>query len=260
MRFTEISLEVAYSPPIAPSELSNTSSTVACPTGLRPLEPEKITSVSDSPRRRLAALSPITQRIASITLDLPQPLGPTMPVRLVGKCRTVGSTNDLKPASLMVVRRMGQLVGLRMATTCRGECGTVPAGRATRNVAVISTMQGKSLIMIFVWSSDTVRRLGFDRQRVDAAAHQLVQCRVHHTMPFDGALARERCADDAHAEVPAALACVADVQMALVDHFQGLRLQRCGQLRADVFDRSRTHGSVLRNGRTLTSRYTPATT
>jgi hypothetical protein len=42
--------------------LSKISSTVACETGLRALEPEKITSVSESPRRRLAELSPMTQR------------------------------------------------------------------------------------------------------------------------------------------------------------------------------------------------------
>ena len=39
-------------------------------------------------------------------LDLPQPFGPTMPVMLVGKWNTVGSTKDLKPDSLMVERRM----------------------------------------------------------------------------------------------------------------------------------------------------------
>src|SRR5262245_58155824 len=89
-----------------PSELSNRSSTIALPTGLRPDEPEKITSVSASPRRRLAALSPMTQRIASMMFDLPQPFGPTMPDMLVGKCSVVGSTNDLNPASLIVVKRM----------------------------------------------------------------------------------------------------------------------------------------------------------
>ncbi len=55
---------------------------------------------------RLAELSPITQRTASMMLDLPQPLGPTTPVMLVGRCRVVGSTKDLKPDSLMVERRM----------------------------------------------------------------------------------------------------------------------------------------------------------
>src|SRR6185312_7429280 len=91
---------------MSPSELSNRSSTIALPTGLRPDDPEKITSVSESPRRRLAALSPMTQRIASMMLDLPQPFGPTMPDMLVGRCRVVGSTKDLNPASLIVVKRM----------------------------------------------------------------------------------------------------------------------------------------------------------
>jgi hypothetical protein len=89
-----------------PSELSKISSTTACPTGLRALDPEKITSVSESPRRRLAALSPMTQRTASMMLDLPQPLGPTTADMLVGRCKVVGSTKDLNPASLIVVRRM----------------------------------------------------------------------------------------------------------------------------------------------------------
>src|SRR5690606_25231562 len=87
-------------------ELSNTSSTSAWPTGLRTLDPEKITSVSESPRKRLAALSPMTQRIASMMFDLPQPFGPTIADMLVGSCSEVGSTNDLKPASLIVVNRM----------------------------------------------------------------------------------------------------------------------------------------------------------
>src|SRR5690554_2178859 len=73
----------------------------ACPTGFRALEPLKMTSVMDSPRRYLAELSPITQRTASMMFDLPQPLGPTTAVMLDGNGTVVGSTNDLKPASLM---------------------------------------------------------------------------------------------------------------------------------------------------------------
>src|SRR6185312_14373157 len=101
--------------------------------GLRPDEPEKITSVSASPRRRLAALSPMTQRIASMMLDLPQPLGPTMPVRLVGRCSVVGSTKDLKPASLMVVRRMSQGLIEDRAPLADAECGTLPRPAPGRN-------------------------------------------------------------------------------------------------------------------------------
>ena len=66
-------------------------------------EPEKITSSMESPRRFLADDSPITQRIASIILDFPQPLGPIIPVRLLGNESEVGSTNVLKPASLILV-------------------------------------------------------------------------------------------------------------------------------------------------------------
>jgi hypothetical protein len=39
-------------------------------------------------------------------LDLPQPLGPTIAVISPGNEIDVGSTNDLKPASLIRLRRM----------------------------------------------------------------------------------------------------------------------------------------------------------
>src|SRR5690349_15360575 len=107
-----------------PSELSKISSTWAWLTGLREDEPEKITSVSESPRRRLAELSPITQRTASMMFDLPQPLGPTTPVMLVGRCSTVGSTKDLKPDSLIVERRIRR--------------GSQAAGRAGRHRRVFT--------------------------------------------------------------------------------------------------------------------------
>ena len=71
------------------------------------MEPLKMTSVMFSPRRWRAELSPSTQRTASITLDLPQPLGPTTAVMSAENSMRVGSTNDLKPASLINFRRMG---------------------------------------------------------------------------------------------------------------------------------------------------------
>ena len=101
------------------SELSKISSTVAWLTGLRAAEPEKITSVSESPRRRLAELSPITQRTASMMFDLPQPFGPTTPVMLVGRCKVVGSTKDLNPDSLIVDRRMRRFNPRRCRGTAR---------------------------------------------------------------------------------------------------------------------------------------------
>src|SRR5690625_1496252 len=78
----------------------------AWPTGLRPPDPLKITSVMDSPRRCLAEDSPMTQRTASMMFDFPQPFGPTTALMLPGKWTVVGSTNDLKPASLMLFKRI----------------------------------------------------------------------------------------------------------------------------------------------------------
>src|SRR5690606_10973135 len=124
------------------SLLSKTSSTVACETGLRAVEPEKITSVSESPRSRLAELSPITQRTASMMFDLPQPLGPTTPVMLVGRCSVVGSTKDLNPESLIVDRRMRR--SLASAAHGRGRGGgrlreieeeSGPGSRIRRSIA-----------------------------------------------------------------------------------------------------------------------------
>src|SRR5210317_1179481 len=105
-RRIEISAYLAYCPSRVVSVLSNSNSTDAAPTGLRELDPLKITSVIESPLRRLAELSPITHRTASITFDLPHPLGPTTPTRLLGNVIVVGSTKDLKPASLILLKRM----------------------------------------------------------------------------------------------------------------------------------------------------------
>src|SRR6188768_662196 len=88
-----------------PSELSNTSSTEARPTGFLSEEPLKITSCMCSPRSCFADDSPSTQRTASITFDLPQPLGPTTPTSWPGTAMEVGSTKDLKPESLTEVSR-----------------------------------------------------------------------------------------------------------------------------------------------------------
>src|SRR5262245_7223310 len=61
--------------------------------------PEKMTSSIPEARMLLCELSPITQRRASSRLDLPQPLGPTTPVRPSSISISAGSTNDLNPVS-----------------------------------------------------------------------------------------------------------------------------------------------------------------
>ena len=83
-RFTESSAYCDHWPAARPSELSNTSSTLARASGLRVPPPLKMTSCIESPRRADARDSPSTQRTASMTLDLPQPLGPTMPTSWPG--------------------------------------------------------------------------------------------------------------------------------------------------------------------------------
>src|SRR5438552_8139010 len=62
------------------------------------LDPAKITSSMSAARRDLCEVSPITQRSASTRFDLPQPFGPTTPVRPGSIRKSVGSTKDLKPS------------------------------------------------------------------------------------------------------------------------------------------------------------------
>src|SRR5687767_3551869 len=65
-----------------------------------------MTSAISPPRRALADCSPSTQRIASETLDLPHPLGPTMAVTPGWKFRVVLSAKDLKPSMVKLFRYM----------------------------------------------------------------------------------------------------------------------------------------------------------
>src|SRR6201746_2816240 len=60
-------------------------------------EPAKITASMSAARSDLCEVSPIAQRKASTRFDLPQPFGPTTPVRPGSIMKSVGSTNDLKP-------------------------------------------------------------------------------------------------------------------------------------------------------------------
>src|SRR5262249_811411 len=83
--------------------------TSAMPIGLRASVPLKITSAISSPRSALADCSPKTQRTASETLDLPQPLGPTMAVTPGRKLRAVLSAKALKPKTVKFFRYMTEL-------------------------------------------------------------------------------------------------------------------------------------------------------
>ena len=59
--------------------------------------PEKIISSAFCPRKWRTLDSPKTQRIASVILLLPLPLGPTIPVMPGEKDTTVLSAKDLNP-------------------------------------------------------------------------------------------------------------------------------------------------------------------
>ena len=56
------------------------------------------------PRSVLAPCSPMTQASASTTLDLPDPLGPTMQVTPGSNAKVVGCAKDLKPLSVRLFR------------------------------------------------------------------------------------------------------------------------------------------------------------
>src|SRR3954468_11755358 len=95
----------------APSELSIVSTTSARPSGGRPEVPAKMTSSILPPRRLLALASPITQASASTTLDLPEPLGPTMQVMPGSSCSVVADAKDLNPLRVRLFRYKVRLLG-----------------------------------------------------------------------------------------------------------------------------------------------------
>src|SRR5262245_51826228 len=80
------------------SELSRNSITSALLRAGRLLVPLKMTSSMPAARNDLCEVSPMTQRSASTRLDLPQPFGPTTPVRPCSIWKSVGSTKDLNPS------------------------------------------------------------------------------------------------------------------------------------------------------------------
>src|SRR5690349_21414223 len=78
--------------------------TSARPRGARPAVPAKMTSSILPPRSDLAPCSPMTQARASTTLDLPEPLGPTMQVIPGSSWRVVAEANDLNPLRVRLLR------------------------------------------------------------------------------------------------------------------------------------------------------------
>src|SRR5262245_21757836 len=80
------------------------SVTSARASGARPAVPAKITSSILPPRRALAPCSPRPQAIASTTLDLPEPFGPTTQVIPGSSFSVVADAKDLKPLTVRLLR------------------------------------------------------------------------------------------------------------------------------------------------------------
>src|ERR1051325_7694566 len=80
------------------------SVTSARPSGARPVVPAKMTSSILPPRSALAPCSPSTQAIASTTLDLPEPFGPTTQVIPGSSFNVVAEAKDLKPFTVRLLR------------------------------------------------------------------------------------------------------------------------------------------------------------
>src|SRR5262245_56068864 len=100
----------------------------------RVLVPEKITSSMSAARSDLCDVSPMTQRRASTRFDLPQPLGPTTPVRPGSMRKSVGSTKDLKPSRRSRVSFMPTLFRVCRARPARIAQASGP-GYGSRNAA-----------------------------------------------------------------------------------------------------------------------------
>src|SRR5258705_10105893 len=81
--------------------------TSARPSGARPAVPAKMTSSILPPRSALAPCSPSTQAIASTTLDLPEPFGPTTHVMPGSSLSVVADAKDLKPFTVKLLRCTG---------------------------------------------------------------------------------------------------------------------------------------------------------
>ena len=97
----------------SPTELSIVRLTSARPSAGRFAVPAKMTSSIFCERTAEGAWAPSTQPMASTTLDLPEPFGPTTTVTPGSSSRSVVSAKDLKPFSVSVLRniRAPTLVG-----------------------------------------------------------------------------------------------------------------------------------------------------
>src|SRR6266498_1680974 len=153
----------------APSPLSMVSVTSARPSGARPAVPAKMTSSILPPRRALAPCSPSTQAMASTTLDLPEPLGPTTQV-IPGSSRSVvAEAKDLKPLTVKLLRctnlRGSTFSADQQATRSRpGRPGT-PRCPDLRRSWTYGELHGRKTAFAPNYSSKIAEELGAEAKR-----------------------------------------------------------------------------------------------
>src|SRR4051794_8561181 len=114
------------------------SVTSARPSGARPVVPAKMTSSILPPRNAFAPCSPKTQAMASTTLDLPEPFGPTTQVMPGSSRNVVVDAKDLKPFAVKVLRctalrsRSGRRDGAGGGSSSQATARRPPDPAATR--------------------------------------------------------------------------------------------------------------------------------
>jgi len=94
---------------------------------------------------------------------------------------------------------------------------------------------------------------------MDVGLHERAEGGIDALVALDQWQAGERRGDNAHPEVATAVACtgMASVKVAFILDQQLLRRQHAFECGPDKVDTG-AHGSTFLNGRTTTSRYTPA--
>ena len=139
--------------------------------------PEKMTSSMPEARMVLYELSPITQRSASSRLDLPQPLGPTTPVRPGSMNSSVGSTNDLNPESRSRVNFILPQAPVLAAPQARS--GSIFA----RNASIVVSPSNLSPLMKKVGMPVTPKPSALLAHRQNALGHRLRSSGRHRNFP-----------------------------------------------------------------------------
>jgi hypothetical protein len=120
------------------AELSMVSATSARPSADRLVVPAKMTSSIFWDRTDEGAWAPSTHEMASTTLDLPEPLGPTTTVT-PGSNRSVAvSANDLKPLMVSDLRNNQSPLTNRCFGQTRGRLDSQRAGNPARGQRAVT--------------------------------------------------------------------------------------------------------------------------